>query len=156
MDSTLLTVAMRSGSETAIGAGSHQLSAQAGRFEALLQQSQGSAPSSIASQPPDKLPSIEVGDRYTDEMAPEQSGFRPAALPTDLVSFGQNISDEMRALQVKFDSSSKNITDPYLLEVREGIKAAVQFQDMSAKLRAAMKGVELSVQSFSQLFKMQG
>jgi hypothetical protein len=156
MESNPLAGALQPGSGNASGAGSHQLSAQAGRFEALLQQSPAPASPLAAGQPSEKLSSIEFGDRYADEVAPQQSGLRPVTIPNDFVSFGQSISDEMRALQTKFDSSSKKITDPYLLELREEVKAAVQFQDMNARLRAAMKGVELSVQSFSQLFKMQG
>jgi hypothetical protein len=156
MDSTSLTVAMRNGLDTATGAGSHQLLAQASRFAALVQQPQGAAPSQPTNQQAGALAPFEVGDRYTDEVAPEQSGLRPVTLPTDIVKFGQDISDEMRAVQERFDSKTVKITDPYLLEVREGIKAAVQYQDMNARLRATMKAVELSAQGFSQLFKMQG
>jgi hypothetical protein len=156
MNANTLAGALRDGSVNASGAGSHSLVAQAGRFEALLQQPQGAAPSRLAGQTPQQPALVQSGDSYTDEVAPQKGEFRPVAIPAEAVKFGQNFSDEMRALQTRFDSSSKTITDPYLLEVREGIKAAVQFQDMNARLRATMKAVELSAQGFSQLFKMQG
>jgi hypothetical protein len=156
MDSTSMIVALRNSPDAATSAGSHQLLAQAHRFAALLQPPQSTTPSQATNQSAGSLASVEAGDRYTDEVAPVQGGSRPVTLPTDVLKFGQGISDEMRAVQVRFDSSTRKITDPYLLEVSEGIKAAVQFQDMSARLRTTMKAVELSSQGFSQLFKMQG
>ena len=156
MDSMLLAAEVRSPSVDATGAGSVQLYAQATRFEALLR-APPTSPAPLQGGPSTSaLPSIAFGDRYTDEVAPERSTARAVVLPDEVSKLGQSLSDEMRQLRSKFDSSSKNITDPYLLELRDQVNAVVQYQDAITRLAVTMKSVELSVQSCNQLFKMQG
>jgi hypothetical protein len=154
MESALLAAGLQGASADA---GATHLSAQATRFESLMQQPAAGAPGASYAGASGVPSPVIGGDRYTDEVAPPaKSSERGVALSDEITKLGQDLSDEMRTFKSKFDLGSKKITDPYLLEVYDQIKAAVDYQHSITKLTVTMKSVELSVQSCSQLFKMQG
>jgi hypothetical protein len=154
MESALLVAGLQGASADA---GATRLAAQGTRFESLMQQPAAGAPGASYAGAPGVPSPVIGGDRYTDEVAPPaKSSERGVALPDEIAKLGQDLSDEMRTFKSRFDSGSKKVTDPYLLEVLDQIKAAVDYQHSITKLTVTMKSVELSVQSCSQLFKMQG
>lgn len=95
-------------------------------------------------------------DRYTDEVAPLRNVERAVTLPDEIGKLGQNLSHQFGDRHKKFDETARKITDPYLLEVRDQIRDVVDFQRNITTLSITFKSIELSVQSCSQLFKMQG
>lgn len=137
----------------------HPSQGSAQRFESLLQHAQGTDQFVSSNDSNTSRLLQPVGDIYADEVAPAESSNRPAVIPPEVMSYGQAMSDELKAGKSKksalFDESMRSEI-PIIAAYQAHLGEVVKMQDSMTNFSISMKAVELSSTAFSTLYKMQG
>lgn len=123
------------------GTGGIQPTNQSQKFEALMQHQPGGR----------------FSDVYTDEVAAPSTAARGVMLSPEIAAAGKALSDNLKvAMSAPAKLSETPVTDPDIAVLRAGLTDYLHFQGSMVQFSMTMKSVELSVQGFQSIYKMQG